>query len=92
VNVSVNKIFVVGDTTVHGGVRIGTPAITSRGITPEHMPVIFNFLMQGLLIAKRLTHQTNINFDDFEQLSKDLEIQDLRSKVITFARKFPIPG
>ena len=66
---SVNKIFVVGDTNVHGGVRLGTPAITSRGMKSEQLPVIFDFLMQGLSIAKRLTNQLNQNFEDFKQLS-----------------------
>jgi glycine hydroxymethyltransferase len=33
---------------ITSGVRIGTAAITTRGIMPEHMPVVANFIHRGL--------------------------------------------
>jgi len=36
---------------ITSGVRIGTPAMTTRGIMPEHMPVVARFIHRGLNAA-----------------------------------------
>lgn len=36
---------------ITSGIRIGTPAMTTRGITPEHMPVVARFIHRGLSAA-----------------------------------------
>lgn len=36
---------------ITSGIRIGTPAMTTRGIMPEHMPVVARFIHRGLSAA-----------------------------------------
>lgn len=51
--ITVNKNTVVGDVSAlaPGGVRIGTPYLTSRGMKEEEMVIIANFLHRGVQIA-----------------------------------------
>lgn len=56
VHITTNKNSLVGDKSAinPGGVRLGTPAVTTRGYTEEHMPVIADFLLRAIAIAKRI--------------------------------------
>ncbi len=51
VDITLNKNMVPGDDkppTITSGIRIGTPAITTRGITTEHIPQIVEWIDQAL--------------------------------------------
>ena len=37
-----------------GGIRLGTPAITTRGMKEPEMEIIADFLFRGLEVAKRI--------------------------------------
>ena len=37
-----------------GGIRLGTPAVTTRGMLEKDMEVIADFLIKGVNIAKRI--------------------------------------
>ncbi len=49
--ISVNKNMIYGDVSAlkPSGVRIGTPAITSRGLQPQDMVVVADFIVEALL-------------------------------------------
>ncbi len=49
-DISVNKNMIYGDKSAlkPSGIRIGTPAITSRGLRPEHMEQVAHFIDQAL--------------------------------------------
>ena len=49
-NMSINKNTVPGDTSAlnPGGIRLGTPALTSRGFTEKHMVDVVEFINKGL--------------------------------------------
>lgn len=60
VDISVNKNMIYGDVSAlrPSGIRIGTPAITSRGLEPQHMEQVADFIDKGLkgTISKKEIH------------------------------------
>jgi glycine hydroxymethyltransferase len=59
------------------GIRIGTPAITTRGMTTEHMPRIAAWMDEAVEAGRK---------DDGEALDR------IAADVRDFAKAFPIPG
>ncbi|MCS7193390.1 MAG: serine hydroxymethyltransferase [Meiothermus sp.] len=62
VHITISKSTLPYDTEkiIHGGgIRIGTPAITTRGMTEEHMPIIADFIDRALRgeSPERLAHE-----------------------------------
>ena len=55
VNISLNKNTIAGDKSavIPGGVRIGTPAVTSRGMKEKDIIEVGKFLMRGPEITKK---------------------------------------
>lgn len=96
-----NKNTVPGDVSAltPGGIRLGTPALTSRGFTEEDFEQVGEFFHRGVLIAKSLKEKTGPKMKDFqaalaseEQIQKIPELVQLRNEVKEFARKFPTIG
>ncbi len=58
-NITVNKNTVPGDTRpmVPGGVRIGTPAMTTRGLKEAEFEVVSDFLHRSVQITQSLAKQ-----------------------------------
>jgi glycine hydroxymethyltransferase len=56
VNITTNKQGFLGDASPlnPGGVRLGTPAVTTRGMKEPEMEIIAEFLVKGIAIAKRI--------------------------------------
>ena len=67
VDITLNKNMVPGDDKspmITSGIRIGTPAITTRGITTEHIPRIVEW------IDRALTHRDNET--ELKQIKKEV--------------------
>jgi glycine hydroxymethyltransferase len=49
ISIAVNKNACPGDKSAlnPGGIRIGTPALTSRDLTEKHMEIVADFIDQG---------------------------------------------
>eukprot|EP00347_Sterkiella_histriomuscorum_P008940 403343157 len=95
VHITTNKNSIVGDKSAinPGGVRLGTPAVTTRGYTEEHMEVIADFLLRAVAIAKKIQGQVGKQLKDFlPALETDEEIRALGDEVKAFSSKFSIPG
>jgi len=95
-NITVNKNSVPGDTKpmVPGGVRLGTPALTTRGLKEADFEKVADFIDRGIKIAISLNTGENAtkvkNFKD--SLSKEIpEVVTLRGEVSAFAKVFPMP-
>lgn len=95
VNITVNKNAIFGDVSAMspGGVRLGTPALTSRGLKEEDFVTVASFLNEGVEIAKEIQEKYGKKLSDFEKGLKDNEkLKEFRERVIQFASKFPMPG
>merc|ERR1719392_422843 len=95
VSISLNRNAVHGDQSAlsPGGVRIGTPAMTTRGCTTEDFKTIGNFLSRCCDIALKIQAEKGKKLKDFEAgLSECKDIATLKSEVEAWAVKFGYPG
>jgi glycine hydroxymethyltransferase len=55
-HITTNKNSVVGDKSAvsPGGIRLGTPALTTRGFKEDDMATIADYLVQSISISKRI--------------------------------------
>jgi len=94
-NISVNKNSLAGDKSMlnPGGVRIGSPALTSRGLQAAEFRHIVTFYLRALEICKRIQGAVGKKLVDFVAAAEhDTQIKELRADVIAFASSFPMPG
>jgi len=94
-SISLNRNAVHGDASAlsPGGVRIGSPAMTTRGCTPEHFKKVAGFLDRCCHIALSVQKEKGKKLKDFEiGLDKNAEILALREEVHVFASAFGYPG
>ena len=93
--ISVNKNTVVGDKSAAspGGIRIGTPALTSRGFREEEMVKISAFFDRAVKICQDIQQKHGVKLVDFMKgVPENIQLQSLRTEVETFAAEFPMPG
>jgi len=96
VGITVNKNSIHGDKSAvtPGGVRVGTPALTSRGFVEKDFTVVADFLDRALKLTVKIQEKaTGPLLEEFKKALKgDEEVAQLKAEVRSFARKFPIPG
>merc|ERR1719245_280664 len=96
--ITLNKNSVPSDTSalVPGGVRLGAPALTSRGMKEEHFVQVVAFIDEAVDIAREAQGKSKKLKDYKEFLETDEDInkkcEDLKKRVSDFARNFPMPG
>ncbi|KAM5574451.1 serine hydroxymethyltransferase 7 [Rosa sericea] len=94
-HITVNKIAIFGDngTITPGGVRIGTPAMTSRGCLEVDFETIADFLLRAAQIATLVQREHGKLQKPFlKGLESNKDIVELRTRVETFASQFAMPG
>jgi len=99
VHITLNKNAVHGDVSAMapGGVRIGAPAMTTRGLKEADFVKIGEFLVKALDIALDLQKVSGKKLVDFlKALDTNKEFGDRLSALCTeveaFAGAFPMPG
>uniref|UniRef100_A0A7I4AFG9 glycine hydroxymethyltransferase n=1 Tax=Physcomitrium patens TaxID=3218 RepID=A0A7I4AFG9_PHYPA len=92
-HITVNKNAVYGDSSSWqpGGVRIGTPTMTSRGCNEGDFDTIAEFLYRAMQIAANL-NKGNSKTQSKNEVLGNGEILELRSKIEEFATAFEMPG
>eukprot|EP00899_Mesostigma_viride_P026530 jgi/Mesvir1/7061/Mv09177-RA.1 len=99
--ITVNKNSVPGDKSalVPGGLRVGTPALTSRGFIEKDFERVAELIHRAVLIAldaKESTAGAKLGaFKEYCASSACKEkaaIEALRAEVEAMAKQFPIPG
>uniref|UniRef100_A0A1D1ZX01 Serine hydroxymethyltransferase n=1 Tax=Auxenochlorella protothecoides TaxID=3075 RepID=A0A1D1ZX01_AUXPR len=96
-HIAANKNTVPGDVSamVPGGLRMGTPALTSRGFVESDFAKVAAFVNRGVDIAKELKGKHGPKLKDFrDALATDVppQIQELKEEVEAFATQFPTIG
>lgn len=94
-HITLNKNAVVGDVSAMtpGGVRIGAPAMTSRGLKEADFEKIADFLHEVLEECKRIQSTSGKLLKDFVVgLEASENIADIRQRVEAFGESFPMPG
>merc|ERR1719451_51745 len=94
-SISVNRNAVHGDVSAlsPGGVRIGTPAMTTRGCQAEHFRKIAEFLDRCCRIALKVQSEKGKKLKDFEEgLADNTDIAALRKEVEAWSSGFGYPG
>jgi len=97
-HITLNKNAVHGDVSAMtpGGVRIGAPAMTSRGLKEADFEAIGEFLHQGLQLALEIQTKSGKKLVDFLKELESGEAKDkvasLRASVEAWSSKFFMPG
>jgi len=93
--ITVNKNMVIGDQSAlsPSGIRLGTPALTSRGFNEKDMVQVAAFLDEAVKISLKIQAQTGKKLEDFiPALNSNEEVKVLLHKVEEFAKTHPMPG
>ncbi|KAI3896775.1 hypothetical protein MKW98_009628 [Papaver atlanticum] len=100
-SITLNKNSVAGDKSslVPGGIRIGAPAMTTRGFTEKEFVETANLIHEGVqLTAKAKKSVQGSKLQDFMKFVESPEfplkdaVADLRKRVEALTTQFPIPG
>merc|ERR1711930_29103 len=94
-SISLNRNAVHGDASAlsPGGVRIGAPAMTTRGCTGEDFKKIAHFLDRCCQIALQVQQEKGKKLKDFEAgLAENSSVKALKGEVEAWASSFGYPG
>jgi glycine hydroxymethyltransferase len=96
-HIAANKNTVPGDKSalVPGGLRMGAPALTSRGFTEKDFRQVARFVDRAVAIAIDIKGKSGPKLKDFREfLEKGIpsEITELKKEVETYASTFPTIG
>jgi len=94
-SISLNRNAVHGDASAlsPGGVRIGTPSMTTRGFGPEEFKRVGEYLDRCIKIALKVQEEKGKKLKDFETgLKENPEIMALKTEVEDWAITFGYPG
>ncbi|KAH8289558.1 hypothetical protein KR054_007167 [Drosophila jambulina] len=100
VGIACNKNTVPGDKSAlnPSGIRLGTPALTTRGLVEKDIEQVVAFIDAALKVgAEAAKVAGSPKMADYhkvleENASVKAQKDDIRKSVVEFSRKFPLPG
>ena len=93
VSITINKNLVPGDTSAlsPGGIRLGTPALTSRGFLEEDFIEISNLIDECVKIALKIQDLNGKKMVDFvRDIENNTELAELKKKWLIFQKSIPV--
>lgn len=97
INIALNKNSIPGDKSalVPGGVRIGAPAMTTRGASEEDFVKIANYIDATVKYAKKVQSELPIEANKLKDFKKKIaegspELASLKTEVYAWAGDFPL--
>ncbi|RZF46742.1 hypothetical protein LSTR_LSTR002605 [Laodelphax striatellus] len=97
VNIACNKNTVPGDASAlnPSGIRLGTPALTTRGMKEQDLYKVADFIDSTVKLGLEIQKKSGPKLVDFKKVAledfKD-KIEKLKNEVKEFALRFPLPG
>ncbi|KAJ8572611.1 hypothetical protein K7X08_009122 [Anisodus acutangulus] len=94
-HITLNKVMVFDDngSITPGGVRIGTPAMTSRGCIENDFETMADFLLKAAHITNLIQREHGKLPKAFlKGLENNKDVTELRTRVENFASLFAMPG
>lgn len=98
VNIFANKNSIQGDKSPMnpGAIRVGTPAITARGMKEAEVKIIVGFFEKAIEIAKAIQEKNPKDLKEFTSHFRNAEfknrIDTLKEEVKEFAKTWPVPS
>ena len=96
IHITLNKNTIIGDKSAvtPGGVRIGTPAITTRGYNEEDSRQVARFIDRAVKLSLEIQDKSGAKkLNEFvDAINKHADVHKLSEEVEAFASEFPIPG
>lgn len=98
ISIACNKNTVPGDKSAlnPSGIRLGTPALTTRGLVETDMDKVVDFIDRGLKLSKEIATASGPKLVDFKTACHSEQfagkIAAIRNEVEEFGAKFPLPG
>lgn len=94
--ITANKNTIVGDTSAQAphGIRLGTPALTTRGLNEEDFKQVAQFLMRSVQLSKEVQKAAgSTKLSDFVKAARDSSaVRAMGEEVKAFAKEYPYPG
>ncbi|XP_046648046.1 serine hydroxymethyltransferase-like [Daphnia pulicaria] len=99
IGIACNKNTVPGDKSAlnPSGIRLGTPALTTRGLLEADIKRVVEFINKGLQLALEVSAISGPKLVDFKRVlvedsNVSTKVVQLRTEVESFALNFPMPG
>lgn len=98
VSIACNKNTVPGDKSAlnPSGIRLGTPALTTRGLVETDIDQVVDFIDRALKLSREIASESGPKLVDFKAACHSEQfvgkIKALREEVEEYGSKFPLPG
>lgn len=97
ISIACNKNTVPGDKSAlnPSGIRLGTPALTTRGLKEDDMTKVVEFIDRGMKMAQEISNKSGNKLVDFKAAVHGEfagKVKALREEIEVYSEKFPIPG
>ncbi|KAK7195000.1 serine hydroxymethyltransferase (SHMT-L) [Novymonas esmeraldas] len=95
-HITTNKNTIVGDKSAQTphGIRLGTPALTTRGFVEKDVQQVAQFLLRSVRLSKEVQKAAgSTKLTDFVKAAEaSPAVKEMAEEVKAFARQYPFPG